>query len=62
MYQIEEKTSNQNRKEIGVEIFKRVDDPEIPDLIETKVIFVSVIVPDGWEVLSVYLTVEEEIF
>jgi hypothetical protein len=62
MYQIEEKTSNQNRKEIGVEIFKRVDDPEIPDLIETKIIFLSVIVPDGWEVLNVYLTVEEEIF
>jgi hypothetical protein len=62
MYQIEEKTSNQNRKEIGVEIFRRIDDPEIPDLIESKVIFVSVIVPDGWEVLSVYLTVEEEIF
>jgi hypothetical protein len=59
MYQIEEKTSNQNRKEIGVEIFKRVDDPEIPDLIETKIIFLSVIVPDGWEVLNVYLTVEE---
>jgi hypothetical protein len=62
MYQIEEKTSNQNRKEIGVEIFRRIDDPEIPDLIESKVIFVSVIVPDGWEVLNAYLTVEEEIF
>lgn len=32
MYQINEKTHNQNRKEIGVEIFKRVDDPETPDL------------------------------
>jgi hypothetical protein len=62
MYQINEKTHNQNRKEIGVEIFRRVDDPEIPDLIETKIIFLSVIVPDGWEVLKAYLTVEEEIF
>jgi hypothetical protein len=62
MYQIKEKTHNQNRKEIGVEIFKRVDDPEISDLIESKVILVSVIVPDGWEVLNVWKTVEEEIF
>jgi hypothetical protein len=30
--------------------------------IESKVIFVSVIVPDGWEVLNVWKTVEEEIF
>lgn len=62
MYQINEKTHNQNRKEIGVEIFRRVDDPEIPDLIETKIIFLSVIVPDGWEVLKAWKTVEEEIF
>ena len=62
MYQINEKTHNQNRKQIGVEIFKRVNDPEIPDLIETKVIFVSVIVPDGWEVLNAWKPEEEEIF
>lgn len=62
MYQINEKTHNQNRKQIGVEIFKKVDDPEIPDLIETKVIFVSVIVPDGWEVLNAWKPEEEEIF
>ena len=62
MYQINEKTHNQNRKQIGVEIFKKVDDSEIPDLIETKVIFVSVIVPDGWEVLNAWKTEEEEIF
>jgi hypothetical protein len=62
MYQIEQRTHNQNRKKIGVEIFKRVDDPKIRDLIESKVIFVSVIVPDGWEVLNVWKTVEEEIF
>ena len=62
MYQIDEKTHNQNRKQIGVEIFKKVDDSEIPDLIETKVIFVSVIVPDGWEVLNAWKTEEEEIF
>jgi len=62
MYQINEKTHNQNRKEIGVEIFRRVDDPEIPDLIETKIIFLSVIVPDGWEVLNAWKTEEEEIF
>ena len=62
MYQIDEKTHNQNRKQIGVEIFKRVDDSEIPDLIESKVIFVSVIVPDGWEVSNTWKTEEEEIF
>ena len=62
MYQINEKTHNQNRKQIGVEIFKRIDDSEIPDLIETKVIFVSVIVPDGWEVLNAWKPEEEEIF
>ena len=62
MYQINEKTHNQNRKQIGVEIFKKVDEGEIPDLIETKVIFVSVIVPDGWEVLNAWKPEEEEIF
>ena len=62
MYQINEKTHNQNRKQIGVEIFKIVDDPEIPNLIESKVIFVSVIVPDGWEVLDAWKTESEEIF
>lgn len=62
MYQINEKTYNQNRKQIGVEVFRRIDDPETPDLIESQVIFVSVIVPDGWEVLNVWQTVEEEIF
>jgi hypothetical protein len=62
MYQINEKSNNQNRKQIGVEIFRKVDDPETADLIESKIVFVSVIVPDGWEVLNVWQTVEEEIF
>ncbi len=62
MYQIDEKSYNKNRKLLGIEIFKRVDDPETPDLIETKVIFVSVIVPDGWEVLNAWKPEEEEIF
>lgn len=62
MYQIEERNHNQNRKQIGVEVFRRIDDPETPDLIESQVIFVSVIVPDGWEVLNVWKTEEEEIF
>jgi len=62
MYQINEKTHNQNRKQIGVEIFHRVDEKETPDLIETKTIFVSVIVPEGWEVLAAWKTEEEEIF
>ena len=62
MYQINEKTHNQNRKQIGVEIFKRIDDPETPDLIESEIIFLSVIVPDGWEVLNVWKTEEAEIF
>ena len=61
MYQINEKTHNQNRKQIGVEIFRRVNDSEIPDSIETQVIFVSVIVPDGWEVLNAWKPEEEEI-
>ena len=58
----QERTQNQNKKQIGVEIFKKINDPETPDLIESQVIFVSVIVPDGWEVLNVWQTVEEEIF
>lgn len=62
MYQINEKTHNQNRKQIGVEIFRRVEDPEVPDLIESEIIFVSVIVPDGWEIINVWQTVEEDIF
>ena len=63
MYQkIEEKSQNQNKKQIGVEIFRKVDDPETPDLIESKIVFVSVIVPDGWEIASTWQTVEEEIF
>ena len=62
MYQIQEKTHSQNRKQIGVEIFRRVNDAEIPDLIETQVIFVSVIVPNGWEVLNAWKPEEEEIF
>lgn len=62
MYQIEEKNHNQNKKQIGVEIFKRVEDLEIPDLIESQVIFVSVIVPDGWEVLNVWKAEESEVF
>ena len=62
MYQkIEGKTQNQNKKQIGIEIFRKIDDPETPNLIESQVIFVSVIVPDGWEVLNVWQTVEEEI-
>jgi hypothetical protein len=49
-------------KQIGVEIYKKVDDPEIPDLIESKVMFVSIIVPDGWEILNTWKPVEEDIF
>ena len=62
MYHPLEKTHNQNRKQIGVEIFRRIDDPETPDLIESKIVFVSIIVPDGWEVLDAWKTEEEEIF
>jgi hypothetical protein len=62
MYQIEEKTTKKNWKKVGVEIYQKINDPEIPDLIESKVIFVSVIVPDGWEVLNVWKTEDKEIF
>ena len=62
MYHPLEKSNNQNRKQIGVEVFRRIDDPETPDLIDSKVIFVSVIIPDGWEVLNVWKCSEEEIF
>lgn len=62
MYQIEEPTPSQNHKQIGVEIFRKIDDPETPDLIETEIIFVSVIVPDGWEVLNAWKTEESEVF
>lgn len=62
MYQIEELTPSQNRKQIGIEIFRKVDDPETPDLIETEIIFVSVIVPDGWSVLNTWKTEESEVF
>ena len=62
MYQIDEKTAKKNYQKVGVEIYQRIDDPEIPNLIDTKVIFVSVIVPDGWEVSNVWHAEEEEIF
>lgn len=62
MYQIDEKTAKKNYQKVGVEIYQRIDDPEIPNLIDTKVIFVSVIVPDGWQVSNVWHAEEEEIF
>ena len=62
MYFFEEKTQSQNSKQIGVEIFRKIDDPETPDLIETKTIFISVIVPDGWQILNACQTEEASIF
>ncbi len=62
MYQIQEKQYNNNKKQIGVEIFRKVEDSEIPDEIETKAIFVSVIVPDGWEILNAWKPEAEEEF
>ncbi len=62
MYQIQEKTHHNNKKRVGVEIFRRLEDTEIPDEIETKVIFVSVIVPDGWEVLKAWKPESEDEF
>ena len=62
MYQIQEKKHHHNKKQVGVEIFRRLEDPEIPDEIETKVIFVSVIVPDGWEVLKAWKPESEDEF
>lgn len=59
MYQIREGFPNLNRKQVAVEIVKAVNDPEIADLVETKVIFVSVIVPDGWEILNSWKPEEE---
>ena len=59
MYQIREGFHNLNRKQVAVEIFKTVNDPEVADSIETKVIFVSVIVPDGWEILNAWKPEEE---
>ncbi len=48
MYRLQEKKHQNNKKQVGVEIFRRLEDTEIPDEIETKVIFVSVIVPDDF--------------
>ncbi|MEO1004552.1 MAG: hypothetical protein AAFW67_01615 [Cyanobacteria bacterium J06638_38] len=49
-------------RQIGVEIFRKVDDPETPDSIETQIVFLSVIVPDGWEVLNAWKAEEGEVF
>ena len=62
MYQIKEKQYNNNKKQVGVELYRRVEDSELPDEIETKVIFVSVIVPDGWEILNAWKPEAEEEF
>ena len=62
MYQIKEKQYNNNKKQVGVELYRRVEDSELPDEIETKVIFVSVIVPDGWEILNAWKPESEEEF
>ena len=62
MYQLQAKKHQNNKKQVGVEIFRRLEDTEIPDEIETKVIFVSVIVPDGWEVLSAWKPESEDEF
>ena len=59
MYQIREAFHSRNSKQVAVEIFKTVDDPEVADLVETKVIFVPIIVPDGWEILNVWKPEEE---
>ncbi len=60
MYQIG-KTSK-NRKTIGVEIYRKVENPEVPDLVETEVIFTSVSIPVGWEISRVWKPEEEEEF
>ncbi len=62
MYQIKEKQYNNNKKQVGVELYRRVEDSELPDEIETKVIFVSVIVPDGWEILNAWKPESKEEF
>jgi len=62
MYKIKEKQYNNNKKQVGVELYRRVEDSELPDEIETKVIFVSVIVPDGWEILNAWKPESEEEF
>ena len=62
MYQLQEKKHQNNKKQVGVEIFRRLEDTEIPDEIETKVIFVSVIVPDGWEILNAWKPESEDEF
>ncbi len=62
MYRLQEKKHQNNKKQVGVEIFKRLEDPEIPDEIETKILFVSVIVPDGWEVLKAWKPESEDEF
>jgi hypothetical protein len=59
MYQIREGFPNLNSKQVAVEIFKTVNDPEVAELVETKVLFVPVIVPDGWEILHAWKPEEE---
>jgi methylmalonyl-CoA mutase N-terminal domain/subunit len=64
MYHVEEnkRKDKGNRQIVGVEIYQKIDDPETPDLIETKTIFVSVIVPEGWQILNACQTEEASIF
>ena len=51
--------SKRHPKQLAVEIYRPVEDPEIPDLIETRVIFTEVVIPSGWEIKRVWKPEEE---
>ena len=53
MYQVKLEHFNTNKKQIAIEIYRSVEDPEVPDLIETKIFFISIDLPLDWEILRI---------
>ena len=54
MYQVKLEHFNTNKKQIAIEIYRSVEDPEVPDLIETKIFFISIDLPLDWEILRTW--------
>lgn len=54
MYQVKLEHFNTNKKQIAIEIYRSVEDPEVPDLIETKIFFISIDLPEDWEILRTW--------
>lgn len=54
MYQVKLEHFNSNKKQLAIKIFRKVEDSEIPDLIETKIFFISIDLPEGWQILEAW--------